>query len=276
MMFGYATDTQITHVQRLWLYAFCAAVMLFLIVPCAIVVPMSFSNASYLEFPPRIWGTRWYHAYFSSDEWRAATSVSVRVALSSTVVAVVTGTAAAYALRAIESRWTRWMRTVLMLPMMVPLILVAIGTFFVYVRADLNNTIIGLVIAHTMLALPFVIISVNGGLETYDANQELVARSLGASRLKAFFGVTLPQIKLSIYAAIFFAFMTSFDEVVVALFISGGDNATLTRLMFEDIRDQLDPTITAISTLLISISVGSLLLLQWIGARRRGRFAKPV
>lgn len=275
-MLGYATDTQITHAQRLWLYVFCALVMMFLIVPCAIVVPMSFSNASYLEFPPRVWGMRWYHAYFSSDEWRAATAVSFRVAASSTLVATVTGTAAAYALRAIEGRWTRWLRTVLMLPMMVPLILVAIGTFFVYVRVDLNNTITGLVIAHTMLALPFVIISVNGGLETYDANQELVARSLGASRLKAFSTVTLPQIKLSVYAGIFFAFMTSFDEVVVALFVSGGDNATLTRLMFEDIRDQLDPTITAISTLLISISVISLLALQWFGGGKKARVHKSA
>ncbi|SIO72455.1 putative spermidine/putrescine transport system permease protein [Burkholderia sp. GAS332] len=275
-MLGYATDTQITHEQRLWLYVFCALVMMFLVVPCAIVVPMSFSNASYLEFPPRIWGTRWYHAYFSSDEWRAATGVSFRVAASSTLVATVTGTTAAYALRAIESRWTRWLRAVLMLPMMVPLILIAIGTFFVYVRVDLNNTITGLVIAHTMLALPFVIISVNGGLETYDANQELVARSLGASRLKAFSTVTLPQIKLSVYAGIFFAFMTSFDEVVVALFVSGGDNATLTRLMFEDIRDQLDPTITAISTLLISISVISLLALQWIGGSKKARLPKSA
>ncbi|CAB3961613.1 MULTISPECIES: ABC transporter permease [Burkholderia] len=270
-MFGYATDTQITHAQRLWLYAFCAVVMLFLIVPCAIVVPMSFSNASFLEFPPRVWGFRWYHAYFSSHEWRAATGVSLRVAVSATLAAVIAGTAAAYGLRAIESRWAKRLRTVLMLPMMVPLILVAIGTFFVYVRADLNNTLTGLIIAHTMLALPFVVISVNGGLETYDANQELVARSLGASRLTAFLTVTLPQIRLSIYAAGFFAFMTSFDEVVIALFVSGGENATLTRLMFEDIRDQLDPTITAISTLLISISVISLIALQWVGGRRRAR-----
>nr|WP_241020051.1 ABC transporter permease [Burkholderia sp. Ac-20345] len=250
--------------------------MLFLIVPCAIVVPMSFSDASYLEFPPRVWGLRWYHAYFSSDEWRAATGVSLRVALSSTLAAVIAGTAAAYALRAIESRWTRVLRTILMLPMMVPLILVAIGTFFIYVRADLNNTILGLVIAHTMLALPFVVISVNGGLETYDENQELVARSLGASRLTAFYTVTLPQIRLSIFSAAFFAFMTSFDEVVVALFVSGGDNATLTRLMFEDIRDQLDPTITAISTLLISVSVISLLVLQWISGSRRKRMVGKV
>ncbi|MBN3778994.1 ABC transporter permease [Burkholderia sp. Ac-20345] len=275
-MFGYATDTQITHGQRIWLYVFCAVVMLFLIVPCAIVVPMSFSDASYLEFPPRVWGLRWYHAYFSSDEWRAATGVSLRVALSSTLAAVIAGTAAAYALRAIESRWTRVLRTILMLPMMVPLILVAIGTFFIYVRADLNNTILGLVIAHTMLALPFVVISVNGGLETYDENQELVARSLGASRLTAFYTVTLPQIRLSIFSAAFFAFMTSFDEVVVALFVSGGDNATLTRLMFEDIRDQLDPTITAISTLLISVSVISLLVLQWISGSRRKRMVGKV
>ncbi|MGQ7932329.1 ABC transporter permease [Paraburkholderia sp. D1E] len=270
-MLGYATDTQITHAQRLWLYVFCALVMLFLIVPCAIVIPMSFSNASYLEFPPHVWGVRWYEAYFESSEWLSATAVSLKLATCATAVSLTLGTAAAYSLRAIESKWTRMLRTTLMLPMMVPLILVAIGTFFVYIRVDLNNTLLGLIIAHSMLALPFVLISVNSGLETYDANQELVARSLGASRLKAFISVTLPQIKLSLYAAAFFAFMTSFDEVVVALFVSGGENATLTRLMFENIRDQLDPTIAAISTLLISVSIISLVALQWLSGRRRRR-----
>ncbi len=152
---------------------------------------------------------------------------------------------------------------------MVPVILIAIGVFFLYAKLGLNNTIPGLVMAHSMLALPFVLITVSAGLKTYDMNQEMVARSLGASRLKAFLTVTLPQIRFSIISGALLAFITSLDEVVVALFISGGENATLTRRMFNALRDEIDPTIAAISTILIAVSVLALVLAQILGQQRQ-------
>jgi putative spermidine/putrescine transport system permease protein len=259
-----ASATQVTHGQRLWLYLLVAFIFAFLVVPCLIVIPMSFSSSQYLEFPPRAWSLRWYQAYLGSPEWRAATFVSFRVAGLTTIVATVLGTIVAYGLARLRGPIASVGRGFFMLPLLVPLILVAIGCFFVYARLGLNGTITGLVLAHTVLALPFVVIAVSSGLASYDMNQERVAQSLGASRPWAFMTITLPQIRLSVLSGALFAFVTSFDETVVSLFVSSGDNATLTRLLFANIRDQVDPTVAAISSLLIVLSVvllaGSLLL----------------
>ena len=142
-----------------------------------------------------------------------------------------------------------------MLPLIIPGILIAIGIFLLYAQLGLNNTLTGIVLAHSVLAIPLVVIIVASSLKSYDMNQEMVARSLGASRPWAFLTVTLPQIRISVISAALLAFITSLDEVVISLFIAGGDNATLTRRMFNALRDEIDPTIAAISTLLILISI---------------------
>ncbi|MCP5152212.1 MAG: ABC transporter permease [Ectothiorhodospiraceae bacterium] len=265
---SFASDTQITHLGRLWLYLFGALVMVFLMFPSVVVIPMSFSDSTYLEFPPREWSLRWYENYFGSIEWREATYVSLQAAVLTMLVATPVGTAAAYGLHVSGRRMAATMQTMLLMPLMVPIILIAIGAFYLYARLGLNYTITGVVVAHTVLAIPFVLVTVSSGLKTYDMNQEMVARSLGASRLRAFLTVTLPQIRFSVVAGALFAFITSLDEVIVAMFVSGGENATLTRRMFNALRDQIDPTIAAISTCLILVSVISLLLVQWLGKAR--------
>ncbi len=268
---GAASETQVTHRDRLWLYVLGALVMFFLIAPSLIVIPMSFSDSVYLEFPPRVWSVRWYENYFFSVEWRDATVVSLKVASLTMLLATPLGTAAAYGLQVSRFRLTGLIQIVLLMPLMVPIILVGIGVFYLYAKAGLNYTITGLVLAHSVLAIPFVLVTVMSGLQTYDFNQELAARSLGASRVRAFLTVTLPQIRFSIIAGALFAFITSLDEVIVALFVSGGENATLTRRMFNALRDQIDPTIAAISTCLIVVSVTLLLL-----AQRFGRVKTPA
>jgi putative spermidine/putrescine transport system permease protein len=257
-----ATDTQITHWQRAWLYLLCCAVLVFLVVPCLLVIPMSFSADSFLHFPPSHLSLRWYRSFLASDDWMHGAWISIEVALATVVLATSVGTAGAYAIHSLGGRFAALIRTAFMLPMIVPVILIAVGVFFAYARLRLNNTVTGLVLAHTLLAIPYVVITVGSGLDTYDMTQEMVARSLGASRIKAFFQVTFPQIAPAIYASLLFSFMTSFDETVIVLFISGGDTSTLTKLMFESIRDQQDPTIAAISTLLISVSAVALILVQ--------------
>jgi len=258
------TPTQITHGQRLWLYALVALILAFLIIPCLIVIPMSFSASQYLEFPPREWSLRWYRAYLGSSEWMAATWMTFKVALVATILSTVFGTLAAYALAQAKGGLAKLVEGLLMLPMLVPIILVAVGVFFVYSRTGLNNSITGLILAHTVLAMPFVLIAVGNGLQGFDMNQEMAARSLGASRPWAFLTVTLPQLKLSICSGALFAFIASFDEVVVALFIVGGDSSTLPRKMFANIRDQIDPTVAAVSTLMIGLSIVLLVAMQYI------------
>jgi putative spermidine/putrescine transport system permease protein len=153
-------------------------------------------------------------------------------------------------------------------PLVVPVIILAIGVFYLYVRLGLVNTLAGLVLAHAALALPFVLVLIDAGLRRIDLDQERVARSLGAPPLRAFATVVLPQLERSLVAAALLAFITSLDEVVVALFVSGGPMATLTRRMFTGLRDQVDPTIAAVSSLLILLSVGLLGLAQLLLRRR--------
>jgi putative spermidine/putrescine transport system permease protein len=258
----------ITHSRRIWLYAVGAIGMLFLMAPSIIIVPMSFSDSQFLQFPPPAWSLRWYREYFGAVEWRDATSVSVRAALLTTLVATPIGTAAAYALHAGNFRFKMAIQVLLAVPLIVPVILIGIGTFFLYAWLGINNSIFGLVLAHTVLAIPLVAITVLSGLKTYDMNQELVARSLGANRWRAFMQVTMPQIRFSVVTGALFAFNTSFDEAVVSFFISGGENSTLTRRMFSALRDQIDPTIAAISTCLIALSVVLLTLAQTVGRKR--------
>jgi putative spermidine/putrescine transport system permease protein len=259
-----ATETQITHARRLWLYLAVGAILLFLIAPSLLVIPLSFSSDRYLTFPPTGWSTRWYEGYLGALEWREATVVSATAATLTMIISTVFGTLAAYGLHAAQLSRTRVLYVVFTMPLIIPGILIGIGIFQFYARVGLNNTLTGIVLAHTVMAMPLVVITVASGLRTYDMNQEMVARSLGASRLWAFMTVTLPQIKIAVVSGALLAFITSLDEVVISLFIAGGDNATLTKRMFNALRDELDPTIAAISTLLLLISIVLLGLTQFL------------
>ena len=260
-----ASETQITHGQRLWLYCLAVIIMCLLVIPTVIVIPMSFSDSQYLEFPPQTWSLRWYHEYLDTPRWMNATVTSFKVASLTMLVATPFGTMAAYGLFVSGSRLGKMVFFMLMTPMIVPVILIAIGTFYVFGKLGLVNSILGLVLAHTVLSVPIVMIIITAALRTYDLNQERVAQSLGSTRLRAFFEITLPQLKFSILTAALLAFLTSFDEVIISIFLSGGGNSTLTKQMFSALRDYIDPTIAAISTLMILLSTGLMLVLQFIG-----------
>ncbi len=262
-----ATETGITHRARLWLYALGAVLLAFLVLPTLIVVPMSFSASQFLEFPPRHFSLRWYAHFLGSPAWRQATVTSFEVAALTAVVATTLGTAAAYGLLNCGMRLARLAGALLLLPIMVPVILIAIGVFYVDVKLHLLHTLTGLVLADSTLAIPVATLVVSAALRGHDLRQEMAARSLGATRLGAFMRVTLPQIRFAVTTAAVLSFLTGFDEVVIALFISGGDHPTLTRNMFNALRDQIDPTIAAISTLMIVVS-SLLLALTLIGRRR--------
>ncbi len=260
-----ASETQVTHGQRLWLYIFAGITMLLLVTPTLIVIPMSFSDSQYLEFPPEKWSTRWYGHYFGSEEWMRATRTSFTAAILTMLVATPIGVLAAYGLHASKLPYIRAAFVLLITPMMVPVVLVAIGAFYAYVKLQILYTMTGLVLAHTMLAIPLVLIVTGSALKSYDMNQELAARSLGAPRWKAFLTITLPQIRFAVVTSALLSFLTSFDEVVVAMFISGGDNPTLTRNMFNALRDQIDPTIASISTIMIVVTTLMMALAQIFG-----------
>ena len=271
----HVSETQIKVKDRLWLYVFSGLILFLLIVPSLIVIPMSFSDSQYLEFPPKNFSWRWYENYFFSwkvengfNDWMAATWTSIKVAILTIFVATPIGTMAAYGLINSNAKIRSILFPIMISPMMVPVILVAIGLFYFFVQFKMVNSIPGLVLGHSLVALPLVLIIVLSALKNYDMNQEKVARSLGATRLRAFMEITLPQIKFSIISASLIAFLTSFDEIIISLFVAGGDNSTITRSMFLALRDQIDPTIAAISTILIIISSGLLLISQMFGKQK--------
>ena len=240
---------------RVALAAGVVVILVFLMVPILIVVPLSFSDTRFMTFPPPGYSLRWYYTFFGNSAWIDAARTTLIASVCASLLATPLGVAAAYAIQNGTHRFMRYMRTLLMLPLMVPIIIVAVGVFFVYSQAGYVNTLGGLILADTMLGLPYVLIAVGADLRTFDPTQEMVARSLGMNRFRSFMTVTLPQIRSSVISGAVFVFIQALDETVVALFVSGGANQTLTRRMFVTLRDEIDPTIAAISTMLTAITL---------------------
>lgn len=252
--------------RRIFLGGYVVLVLIFLILPVLIVIPMSFSDSNFLAFPPTDYSLRWYKALFADSGWMSAIRTSLTVAILTAVIATPLGVAAAYAIDNSSHRIAQYLRLIVLLPLIVPIIIIAAGVFFVYAQVGLWATLPGLVLADVMLGLPFVVTAVTAGLQGFDKTQEMVARSLGMNRLRAFLTVTLPQIKPSVISGALFAFVWALDETIVALFISGGENQTLTKVMFGSLRTEISPIIAAVSTLLITLSFA---LVMFIAASRR-------
>ncbi|WP_448169046.1 ABC transporter permease [Burkholderia ambifaria] len=253
---------------RALLVATVLLILAFLMIPVLIIVPMSFSDTRFMTFPPPVLSLRWYRAFFDNPEWLLAARTTLVASCGAVLIATPVGVAAAYAVEHGEHPLIRWLRTAIMLPLMVPIIIVAVGVFFVYSQLGYVNTLGGLILADAMLGLPYVLISVGADLRTFDHTQEMAARSLGMNRLRSFLTVTLPQIRSSVIAGAVFVFIQALDETVVALFVSGGASQTLTRRMFVTLRDEIDPTIAAISTMLTALTLA--LVLVVVISRRGG------
>ena len=247
-------------------------VVIFLIVPILIIIPMAFSSSSYLEFPPPGFSLQWFENFFTSTQWMRATRVSLQVAFWTVLLSTVIGTLAAFAIRRFKGFTRVLSNGYLSTPLMIPLVVLALGLYLLYVRMGLASSITGLVIAHTALAVPYVLINVSAPLSNLPPTYERAARSLGAHPLRAFFNVTLPAIYPGVLAGALFAFLTSFDEVIIAIFVSGVRTQTLPVMMWESVRTDLDPTLAAIAVLLTGLTVISLGLAQLvtrIPARRK-------
>jgi putative spermidine/putrescine transport system permease protein len=245
------------------------AVLLFMALPIAVIVVLSFSSATYLTFPPPAFGVRWYRAYLGSGEWLAATGLSLSVAASVVVLATTLGTLAALGMARLPPRLRAIAGALILSPLIVPVIVVAIGIYYAYSRYGLVGSPIGLVLGHTCLAVPFVVTSVGASLAGFDRRLEQAALSLGASPWGTFRQVTLPLIRPGVLVGALFAFITSFDELVVSLYLSGSGAVTLPRRMWDDLRFEINPTIAAVSTLTVALT--ALLLAGVHLARRRGQ-----
>lgn len=239
--------------------AVVAAVLLFLALPILVVALLSFSSASYLRFPPPGFGLRWYQAYLGSRDWLESTWLSLAVAAAVVVLSTVLGTLAALGLARLPPGPRTAARALILSPLIVPIIVVSIGIYFAYSRYGLVGNPAALVLAHTCLAVPFVVTSVGASLAGLDRRLEQAALGLGATRWGTFRQVTLPLIRPGVLVGALFAFISSFDELIVALFLSGGGAVTLPRRMWDDLRFQIDPTIAAVSTVTIALTAGLLI-----------------
>lgn len=235
------------------------AIFVFLVAPILVVVVMSFSAGDFLQFPPDGLSLRWYRNYVNSVEWMDATRVSVTAGLLTVAVAVPSGFLAAYGLTQLTGKARAAIMGWLLVPMIVPTVLLAVGVYYVFAKFGLVNTITGLVLAHSALALPFVVVTMLASLNQVDFQLERAAQSLGAAPWYAVLTVTVPLVKRGLTASALLAFLTSLDDVIVALLITLGEKSTLSRRMFTSIRDQYDPTIAAISAIMITISIAAVL-----------------
>jgi putative spermidine/putrescine transport system permease protein len=233
----------------LWVTA--GLVIAFLVVPSLFVIPVSFTGERFISFPPRGFSLRWYRTYLDSPVWVDATVRSISAAFMTGIVATLLGTAAAFVLVRQRIVGRTAMLTLVLMPLILPRMIIAVALFYLFARLGLVGTQAGLVIGHTVLAVPYVIITVMAVLKTYDPRYDQAAWSLGATKWRTLWHITLPQIRAGLIAGYLFAFVTSFDDLTVALFITAGANATLPRQMWNDLLLQVNPTLAAVSTVIL-------------------------
>lgn len=273
-----------TSAERVWHYVFmgyCVLVMFFLIGPILVIIPLSFNAEPYfsfteamLTFQPEGYSTRWYDGFFASDAWLSAFKNSIIVAIFATIAATVLGTVAALGLSSPHMPFRGPVMALLISPMMVPLIISAAAMFFFFSKLHLTQTYIGVILAHTALGIPFVVITVTATLSGFDDTLTRAAASLGASPTRSFFKVTLPLVTPGVISGALFAFMTSFDEVVVVLFVAGPQQRTIPLQMWSGIREQISPTILAVATLLVLFSLVLLTTVEML--RRRSERQRGI
>ncbi|WID98952.1 ABC transporter permease subunit [Bosea vestrisii] len=248
--------------SALLLPGFCWLVIAFLVLPTLLVIPLAFTSSQFLEFPPPGYGLSWFQAYFSSPLWIQATIRSFAVAFVTAIAATAIGGFTALALANSRTRWGGLIFAFFLAPMIVPRIVIAVGLFYLFARLGLIATDLGLVIGHTVLAIPFTLVTIAAVLKTYDQRLDQAAATLGANRLRTLTGVTIPLVKGGLVAAFLFAFITSFDELTIAIFVSGGIKTTLPKQMWDDMILQLNPTLAAVSVVVFVVVTVMLLLAE--------------
>jgi len=253
-----------------WLLrAACIGVLVFLLLPILVIIPLSFSDSSFLVYPIPGWSLKWYDNLFSSAEWGRAAKNSFIIAPAATLLATVLGTLAAVGLVRTTFPFKGLLMSLLIAPMVVPIVVVGVSTYLFFAPLGLADSYTALIIVHAALGAPFVLTTVLATLQGFNQNLVRASLSLGESPLRTFFRITLPVIAPGVVSGALFAFATSFDEVVVVLFLAGPDQLTLPRQMFNGIRENISPTIAAVATLLIIFTTSLLLALEWLRGRRR-------
>ncbi len=263
--------------ERIWYYAFrgiCIAIFFFLLAPILIMIPLSFNAQPFFTFTremltlqPEGFSLRWYRDFLGSASWLRSIQNSFIIGAAATVLATTLGTLAALGLSRAQMPFKGLIMGILISPIIVPLIISAAGMFFFFSSVNLAQTYIGVILAHTALGVPFVVITVTATLVGFDESLTRAAASLGASPTRTFFKITMPLILPGVISGALFAFITSFDEIVIVLFVAGVEQRTIPREMWSGIREQISPTILAVATILVLLSIALLTTVELL--RRR-------
>lgn len=281
--------------QRLWHYTYlgiCSLVLFFLVAPLIVVIPLSFTSGAFLSFTPEMlaldpegYSLRWYRMMMGdctgqvittvcSDKWKIGAVNSLFIAVFSTLLATSLGTLAALGLSRPHMPFRKVIMALMISPLIVPLIITASGMFLFFAKLKLVATFTGLILAYTVLGIPFVVITVTATLVGFDASLTRAAASLGGSAVRNFFKVQLPLIAPGVISGALFAFITAFDEVVIVLFMGGADQLTLPRQMWAGIRQEISPTILSAATVLVVLAVMLLLTVELL--RRRSERLRGI
>ncbi len=258
---------------RLLLLGFAGLALLYLVLPTFVIVPLSFSSSLYLTFPPPGWSTRWYVNLWNTPIYDVALLHSVLIGLPAAALAVLFGTMLALALVRGRVWGARGLSALAIAPFLLPQIILAIGLYSILAKFGLTASYIGVIMGHAVVATPLVFITVSAALRSYDATFELAAMTLGANAWKSFWFVTFPMIRLGVLAGGIFAFSFSFDEIILALFLTNTQTTTLPKQLYSDLRYNMTPTIAAASTIIIMISLLLLTAVAVIEGRARRRRA---
>ncbi|MFQ4149673.1 ABC transporter permease [Arthrobacter sp. LAPM80] len=246
---------------RSGLVLLAVAVGMYLLLPVLVVIPMSLSSSSFLTFPPKDLSLRWYQQLLDDPTWGRSAFASLKVAVLSAMISVVLGTMAALALVRGRFPFRNAITAVLLAPLIVPYVIVGLAVYIAFLNLGLTETTLGFVLVHTCLGVPYVMINVASGLVSVDRRLELAAMNLGSGPVSTFFRITLPLILPSVLAGALFAFITSWDEVVTAIFLSGPELTTMPVKMWSGIRVQVDPAVAAVSSLALLVIVSTFLLM---------------
>ncbi|MEE9301526.1 MAG: ABC transporter permease [Alphaproteobacteria bacterium] len=268
----YATRGQ--RASHYALLVFCTLTFLFLILPILVIIPLSFNTEPYFTYPMPGFSLRWYEDFFANPQWMLGLKNSIIVGIFATLIATVLGTLAALGFNQANFPFKRLVLAVLISPIIVPIVITAVGMFYFYARIGLVSTLSGLIFAHAALGAPFVLLTVTATLIGFDQNLARAGASLGASPTRVFFKITFPLILPGVVSGALFAFVTSWDEVVVALFLASPEQHTLPRRMWSGIREMISPTIMAAATMLIFLSI--LLMAAMEMLRRRSQRLRGI
>jgi len=292
-----ALPTYATPVQRTYYYAylfFCGVVFFFLIAPLVAIIPISFSQSPFMLFTegmlawppdPEAWSFRWYRYMVGictdknlttpcSNKWMVGTVNSFFIGFCSTFIATALGTLAALGLSRPHMPFKALIMSILISPMIVPLIITAAGMFFFYAKVNLVYTFTGIILAHVALSTPFVVITVTATLVGFDTNMTKAAQSLGAKPMRTFFKVIMPLILPGVISGALFAFITSFDEVVIVMFMASLDELTIPKQMWAGIRQEISPVILCMATCLVALSIFLLTTVELL--RRRSEKMRGI